>query len=287
VVLLLATGMLVAAGCNGSADQRLTRVDHRSYAIPRGAHTDLGVATFNGNVSVTAIGLGTADVVVTARASGASPADAQAALDAVQVDEEQGPGTLEITVRAAAEPPNGASHGADVDVQLPVNTSATVATSNGHVEVVNISGMVVIQTSNGAVLTRGGTGVTIATSNSAVSLTEPSGPIAVTTSNGSVDILDARDAILRVGSTDGAISFSGSLAAGEDAITTSDSPLSLKLPAGQGFTIDGNSESGTASTNVDGVTASGGSLQGSFGDGAARITARTSNESLSLTWLVP
>src|SRR5262249_40045503 len=143
LVLLLGL-LLVVPACN-AATHRVIKTDHKTFAIT--GHTDLVVNTFNGNVIVTAIGLGTADVSVTPYGTGLSDGDAQAARDAINVTVDQSGSTLTITATAVGDAPTGSSRGADVDIQVPADTATSVTSSNGQVQVINVDGPTTIKTS--------------------------------------------------------------------------------------------------------------------------------------------
>jgi hypothetical protein len=284
VLALLIGVLLLVPACN-AAQHRVIKTDHRTFAIT--GHTDLVVNTFNGNVNVTAIGLGTADVSVTPHGTGLSDANAQAALGAISVTVDQAGTTLTITATPVGDAPVGSSRGADVDVQIPADTAVSATSSNGQVQVININGPTTIRTSNGSATTRAGTGFDIETSNASVELSEPTGSIAVRTSNAGIDVLDARNASATMQTSNGPISFSGRLAAGPQSFTTSNAGLVLRFPSDQGFSITGSTSNGPATTDFPGLTAGSASITGTTGDGSAQVTAQTSNAPLSVTKLEP
>jgi hypothetical protein len=276
--------LLLVPACN-AATHRVIKTDHRTFAVT--GHTDLVVNTFNGNVTVTAIGLGTADVSVTPHGTGLSDADAQAALDAIAVTVDQSGTTLTVTATTVGDAPVGSSRGADVDIQIPADTNASVTSSNGQVQVINTDGPTTIHTSNASATTRGGTGLDVETSNGSVTLSEPTGQVIARTSNAGIDVLDARDAVATVSTSNGPISFSGQLAAGVQAFTTSNAGLVLRFPSDQGFSIDGSTSNAAATTDFPGLTTGSTTITGTTGDGSAQVMAQTSNGPLGVTKLAP
>jgi DUF4097 and DUF4098 domain-containing protein YvlB len=284
-LLTLAGVLLVAVPACNVATHRVIRTEHRTFSIT--GHTDLVVNTFNGNVTVTAIGLGTADVSVTPHGTGLTEADAQAALDAITVTIHQAGTTLTITATTVGESPIGSSRGADVDVQIPADTAASVTSSNGRVQVINLDGTTTIRTSNGSATVRGGTGLDVETSNGSIELSVPTGTIAAHSSNAGVTVLDARNAVADVSTSNGPISFSGRLIAGPHSFATSNAGLALRLPVDQGFSITGTTSNASVTTDFSGLTAGSTSISGTNGDGSAQVTARTSNGPLSVTKLTP
>jgi hypothetical protein len=283
-IVLLTAALLVVPACTAQT-HRVIRTEHQTFAIT--GHTDLVVNTFNGNVTVTAIGLGTADVSVTPHGTGFSDADANAALATIQVAVDQSGSTLTVTATSVGDAPVGSSRGADVDVQIPIDTAAAVTSSNGQVQVINVSGPTNIRTSNASATTRGGTGLEVETSNGPVTLSGPTGRISVQTSNAGIEVLDAHDGAAQMATSNGPITFSGNLAAGAHTFTTSNAGLSLRFPSDQGFSIDGSTSNGPATTNFPGLSTGSATITGTTGDGSAQISARTSNGPLSVTKLSP
>jgi DUF4097 and DUF4098 domain-containing protein YvlB len=285
-ILILALAASAVSACD-AASPRVTRNDHRVFDVASGAHTDLAVETFNGHINVTAIGDGKIDVSVTAYASAHSREVAQAALASVTTTADRGDGTLFVRAQPSGDGPLGSERGADVDVVLPRNSSLTLVTSNGRIAAINVLGYIQAATSNGEIVSRGGHDLRLNTSNGAITATQPSGLFAAITRNAAVDILGASDVSADVFSSNGAIAFSGTLGGGEHTFRTSNASLSLRLPAAQGFTIDGHTTNALATTDFAGLAVDGPSISGTVGDGSARITAETSNASLSVTRLAP
>jgi DUF4097 and DUF4098 domain-containing protein YvlB len=286
VALALAFATTALSACDAGMP-RVTRNEHRTFEVPVGAHTDVAVGTFNGHINVTAVGEGKVDVSVTAYARARSTDIAQSALDMVAVKLEQGDGTVIVTAAPSGDGPAGSERGADVDVVLPRNSSLTLVTSNGRIEAINVQGYVLATTSNGEIVTRAGHDVHLESSNGSITMSKPQGAVVARTSNAAVDILDADRVSADVFTSNGAIAFSGTLAPGDHRFQTSNAGLSLRLPADQGFSIDGHTTNATATTDFAGLTAAAGSVSGTVGDGSARITAEASNGTLSVTRLAP
>lgn len=284
VALLVA---LAALGACSVVGQRVTHVDHQVFDIAAGGHTDLTVATFNGHITVTAMGEGTADVTVTSFGSGPSTDIAQAALDSVNVRISQSVAAMNVTATPSGNGPAGGDRGADVDAILPPNASLTLTTSNGRIEAANVNGSVTATTSNGEIVSRAGHDLHLETSNGTITMSQPAGTVVAHTSNAAVDILNADGMVADVESSSGAISFSGSLGGGDQLFRTSNGSLDLRLPAGQGFSIAARSSNASVTTDFAGVIVNGASLSGTVGDGSARITAETSNGALSVLRLTP
>ncbi len=283
-LLLIAAATLGA--CNVSME-RVTRLDQRTFDIAAGAQANLTVDTFNGHITVTAMAQATADVSVTAVGTGASKDIAQSALDSVNVAITQNGATLSVAATASGDGPPGGGRGADVDITLPPNVALTLTSSNGRIEATNVNGFVHARTSNGEIVTRAGRDLDLETSNGAITMSQPAGTIVAHTSNAAVDILNADSVVADVVSSNGPISLSGSLGAGDQHFQTSNGSLDLRLPPAQGFSITAQTINGAVRTDFPGVAVNGTSVSGTTGDGSARITAETSNGAISVTRLTP
>jgi DUF4097 and DUF4098 domain-containing protein YvlB len=171
-------------------------------------------------------------------------------------------------------------------VTVPAGSALELATSNGKVSVVGITGAIRIRTSNGETTIDGATaGVDAETSNSAITVTASCGPLALASSNGKIRI-DAADAAVKATTSNGEIAFSGSLAAGPHSFETSNAAISLKLGADATFSLD--LETSNAKVRVGypvttTETAAETRLAGRVGDApAVSISARTSNAGISI-----
>jgi DUF4097 and DUF4098 domain-containing protein YvlB len=285
----LMLGMLgVAAmltGCSALGTESASRTEHQSFTVSDSAHTDLTVNTFNGNVTVVGMGEGSIDVTVTSRARGTSQDTAQAALDQIMVTITQDGSGVTVTAEpVGSSAPDGL--GADVDVTLPSDASLQLSSSNGRVEAVDVQGSITARTSNGSITTRDGHDLDLTTSNAAVTATSPAGRLAIHTTNASVDVLNAQAVAATVETSNGQLTFSGSLAPGDQQFHTSNAGISLQLPASQGFSLDGQTSNATVSSDFP-LTAAGSTISGQVGDGSARVSADTSNGTITVSTLVP
>jgi len=274
----------ILAGCSAIAGVDQTRIEHHTFQV--GSAAQLQLSTYNGSVTVTAGDDGPVDVTTTIHGR-AGVQDAAASIAAsVQVDYTQNGSVVSVTVEQPKYQPPQTSSGADVDVTLPRGSSVAVMDSNGRVSVVNVTGSITVKTSNGAVVTREGNGLDLETSNGSVTATDPAGPLTVKTSNGAVTINSANQVTASVESTNGALTFDGSLATGSHSFTTSNAAVSLALPSDQAFTIDARTSNGSVSTDFP-LTTTSDSLTGTVGSGSASIKVRTSNGALSVKKLAP
>lgn len=261
-----------------------TRVDQKSYTV--GATVQLVVTTFNGEVNVTAGGDGTLSAKVTARGSGGTQDAAQRDLANVAVDFAQNGDAVTVTAHRTDNPVSLNNSGADVEISLPRSSSLDLTTSNGRVQAVNVIGSIQVRTSNGDVVTREGHDVTVETSNGSVTASDTAGALDLRTSNGAVDVLNATDVVATIQTSNGHVAFNGTLAAGSHRMETSNASLSIALPSGATFSIDGHTSNGNVSSDFP-LTVTKDSLSGAVGSGGPSIAATTSNGNLSLTRLAP
>lgn len=186
-------------------------------------------------------------------------------------------------------------------VMLPPDVAVAVDTSSGAVAVRQRTGATVVQTSSGAIEVGPVTGhVDLRTSSGSVRASEVSGSATVTTSSGKIELVRIGGDV-RATSTSGAISIteagakvSAQATSGAVRLTTSQvagsydlgsvsSSVRLEIPASAGVTVDARSSSGTVSgprwlTIGEGRN----SGTGTQGDGAHRVSIRTSSGSISV-----
>jgi DUF4097 and DUF4098 domain-containing protein YvlB len=152
-----------------------------------------------------------------------------------------------------------------VTLLVPAATRLELETSNGPISVSDVSG-----------------GVDARTSNGPVTLAGTSGAVAIETSNGPVTVGATDPVTLDVHTSNGGITFDGSLQPGDTVLETSNGPVELRLPADAAFTIDATTSNNKVSSEfaADGATTES-ELRDTFGapDQAAgtSVTVRTSN----------
>jgi DUF4097 and DUF4098 domain-containing protein YvlB len=157
-----------------------------------------------------------------------------------------------------------------VTLLVPTPTPLELLTSNGPINVQGISGGVDARTSNGPVELRG-----------------VGGGLAVETSNGPVTVSTTAPVALDVHTSNGGITFDGSLQPGDATLETSNGPVDLLLPPDAAFTIEATTSSSksTSQFEIEGTT-SDTELRGTVGApeqaAATRITVRTSNGPITL-----
>lgn len=281
---LLLVLVAALAGCTVTGSVIETEQQRESFEV--GEAPTVIVETFNGRILVTVAADGVVDARVTRRGSGISTAAAQRDLENVAVTYERGPGDrLSITARRIGNHQTLGNSGADVEVTVPARSSVELRTSNGRVESANVEGSVVVRTSNGPVITRGGRDVDLDTTNGQISVSNPEGRVSLRTSNGGIDILAAEDVTITAQTSNDPITFSGTLAPGVHRFATSNGHIALTLPGDASFTFDGQTSNGAVRTEFVDLEVTDSSISGRTGEDptpAVAIIARTSNGDLAV-----
>ena len=138
---------------NGS----VVATEQERRTIPADEAPFILVETFNGRISVQGGADPVVEVRITRRGSGTSQDRAERDLENVRIDVETAPDRIAITARRTGDPSaSPGNSGADLEVIVPAGASVELRTSNGRVEAANVTGSIVVRTSNGPVTTRGG-----------------------------------------------------------------------------------------------------------------------------------
>lgn len=181
------------AGCNVGPKHWIE--DQREFSIPAASLEQLEVLTHNGDVQV--IGQTDVDQVavkVRIRAGGATPDDAQAALDAIDLRSETAGAAHKLHWKWIGD--KAPSWGASVafDVELPGRLVTRVETHNGKVTARDLAAKTSLKSHNGGVMATHLTGpIDVETHNGRIEVQTSNGDIALRTHNGRVAI-DTRGA---------------------------------------------------------------------------------------------
>ncbi|CAN5778947.1 hypothetical protein BH24CHL8_BH24CHL8_04320 [soil metagenome] len=243
------------------------------------------VETFNGRISVITGGDTTIEARVVRRGSGRSQEEAERDLARVELSVVQEGSQVTIAVRRNDDALSPGNSGADVELTVPIESSLELRTSNGRIESANVTGSVVARSSNGGVTIRNATDVDAETSNGPLTVAESSGRLDLRTSNGELDIVSAEDAIIRAETSNGSLSFSGTLDPGDHQFQTSNASLSLMLSPDAEFSIDGHTSNASISSGFATLTVGDDSLTGTStedGEPDVHIRAETSNGDLTV-----
>ncbi len=243
------------------------------------------VETFNGRISVITGGEMTIEARVVKRGSGRSQGEAERDLSRLELSIVEEGSQVTIAVRRTDDALSLGNSGADIELAVPVDSSLELRTSNGRIESANVTGSVIARSSNGGVTIRDATDVDAETSNGPLTVAESSGRLDLRTSNGELDIVSAEDALIRAETSNGSLSFSGTLDPGDHLFRTSNASLSLMLSADAEFAIDGHTSNARISSGFPPLTVGDDSLTGTStedGEPGVRIRAETSNGDLTV-----
>jgi predicted small lipoprotein YifL len=242
------------------------------------------VEMFNGPIEVRAGAVGRVTATVETTGVGGSNAEAEADRARIQVTLDANPDGS-VLLRAVYQPNPGSPNNREASavVEVPPDAALDLRTSNGTVTTSGISGPIDVRTSNGAANLAGPeSGANVRTTNGAVEI-DGTGLLDVQTTNGSVSIRGT-DATLSVRTSNGDVSFDGTLSDSPQRVATTNNPITIRLPATAGFTIDARTTN--AEVVLDGFTlkttapATEVAKQGIVGVGGPWLVLRTSNASI-------
>ncbi len=184
-------------------------------------------------------------------------------------------------------------NGMVVDYQIHVPAHADLApinSSNGRIEVTGIAGQFDLSTSNGIITARDVDGTVAAqTANGRVSVIGGSGVLRLSSSNGLVEVHDVRASGIDLHTSNGRVSFAGSLASGsKNNVETSNGTVVMTLPPDSALNVDLRSGNGSVTVGFPVTTSPNGqnkrnAVQGVIARPDADLTVHTGNGSITLT----
>jgi Toastrack DUF4097 len=197
---------------------------HYTYPLKDGG--SLSVENFNGAVEITGWNQNTVEI------SGSKYASTEQLRDSIKIDVNHSDSA--ITIRAIHPFESHGNMGARFVIKVPRKTELDrIISSNGHIEVHDVSGKVSLRTSNGRINAVGVDGsLDASTSNGHITVEETAGgksPIHLRTSNGPIDVRTDQPLL------------------GELHASTSNGSITVKLPAATAARI-------RASTSNSGIT---------------------------------
>jgi hypothetical protein len=301
-VVLLAAATAMLMGCDLEAWGPASRYKedfHHTYPLKSGGR--LYLENFNGPVEISGWERETADI------SGTKYASTPEVRDALKIDIVTTGDSIRIrTVRPSGHRGN---MGASFVIKVPRQTAleriessngsihvddiqgdARLRTSNGKVEVARLRGALEARTSNGSVELQDVEGPAVLhTSNSAIRAQDVRGAFEATTSNGSIraSLSDVeRRRPLKLVTSNGSIDLTvDGLRDNEIEAKTSNSPITLRLPASIAANVKAHTSSSSITSDFD-VTSKGRSsknrLEGTIGGGGPLLDLVTSNGSIKL-----
>ncbi len=178
----------------------------------------------------------------------------------------------------------------DYEIQVPAQSDlAPVRTGNGAINVTGIAGRHDLASSNGTISVAQFDGALSAqTSNGRVTVHDGRGALDLRTSNGIVDVQNVQAQGLELHTSNGRVSFTGSLASGShNTLDVGNGSVSLTLPPESALSVDLRAGNGSVNVNGFAVATTGASqrnaVQGVIGRADATLTVRAGNGSITLS----
>lgn len=280
---------LLATGCTNSIRVQ----EDFSRQVDWAGYDTVIVRTSNGAIDV-APDAGASSVLIKGVkfATGSSEEDARAALGKLEVTaaaQADNPRTLLVELRVPAELV-GRSVGASINVRVPQAVAADLTTNNGGVHARGLRRAVKAVTTNGRIDVQDVAGDVSATStNGTVAARGVQGRCALQTTNGDVE-LDARDGDVSAVTTNGSIRATAAPPAeGQVSLRTTNGSIHAAVPPNLKGQLDMSCTNGRVTTEIKDMSFTNPrtdrrSFEATMnGGGAGKVTARTTNGSVTLT----
>lgn len=257
VLALMACGLLAAALAVGAALTGLSRFE-RGVSLPMdtgvrevetrtfetGATPRLVVRNQNGGTEVR-VGEGTSiRVEATKKATGPNP---EQKLAGIQLDMNQSGETVRLSYEYNGPRSLLSQGGAAVDfaVTVPRGTLIDVDADNGAITVDGVAAAVNARSDNGAITIRNVEApIVVSTNNGRITLNRTRGRLEAQTNNGALEATEAQADNLRLESSNGAVTFDGSLSEGTHTIRSNNGRVAVTLPADQRLRVDIQTDNG-------------------------------------------
>jgi hypothetical protein len=201
-----------------------------------------------------------------------------------------------VDVRATAPAPGG-RRWVKLDVSVPRTSVLRVHTQGGAVRVEGVGGPVTASTQGGAIRVDGAAGLAhLDTMGGSVTVSNHQGAVTARTKGGGVKLggklagevdaetmggsiqIDGADGPVRAQTMGGSVKVSGALR-GDSTLSTVGGSVSVRLTRGSKLKVSGSGSS--ASTDIDGLQATRGRVEGTIGDGSdGNLTLHTSGGSV-------
>jgi DUF4097 and DUF4098 domain-containing protein YvlB len=290
------------AGCEdfdiniGSSD-RYREDFHFSYPLSTGG--SLRLDNFNGTVEISGWDKNTVDI------DGTKYASTEYRLKEIKIDITPSAGS--ITIRTLPPLDHRGNAGARYTIHVPRKTElAGIVSSNGAIRVEDVEGNSHLRTSNGSVRAARLTGpLDVQTSNGSVEVSEITGDTTLRSSNGSiraevrkgrfaattsnssitVHLMGTDTSPVHLDSNNGHIELTMD-AAREVRASTSNSSITVRLPADVGASVDAHTSNSSITCDFD-ISVHGGEiskhrLEGTIGKGGPLLDLGTSNGSIKI-----
>jgi DUF4097 and DUF4098 domain-containing protein YvlB len=154
----LALASLVSTGCDiVTADLKSeeTSTWHKTYTLDANGRVE--IANVNGKITVEASADNTVDITATKKARGATPEAAKAALERATIAEDVNPSLVKIDTKITRMEGivfNNGNLQVEYRVKVPTGAEVRFVTTNGGIEVSDLTGRVHAETTNGGVTAR-------------------------------------------------------------------------------------------------------------------------------------
>ena len=244
----LMLGALTLLGLTGCVlPEEATLEMTASFAVGEGA-VDLEIVSSNGRATVLGVeGQATVEVTATLRSRGSTLTEAMLRVAQINVEMTQDGNQIVLRYDAGDHPLDVRLYsGVDFQVTVPVLTNVGAETSNGRIEIRDLSGILFLETSNGRI----DVADTLAelharTSNGRIAVEHVEGILDLRTSNGKIE-MEGVDGIVDAQTSNGAIRFSGMLIPEADhRMVTSNSRIDLAIRSDASLIIDAETSNGS------------------------------------------
>jgi len=256
--LILAAGLLallgaalVLSGCGEISIHEANRVVTGSFDVT--GPVDLDVWTSNGRVTVRGVeGQASVEVIATLHSRGDTQIAATNRVMQIVVEMNHDGNHIELSYDASAHPWDVRRYsGVDFEVTVPTTADVEIDTSNGRIEIDELTGIFELDTSNGTIEVSDGLGeVHASTSNGQIDVARFEGILELDTSNGRIEMENV-DGIVDAQTSNGRIAFGGRLVEGVDhRMVTSNGRIDVALPSDTRMIIEARTSNSTISTNL-------------------------------------
>lgn len=284
----LSVALVGAGGCAVSID-RQGYIEHKGQSFQATSRLELHLTTFDGEIEVQS--WDRPEIFVDVEKRG----EDKAAVDRIQVNVEHSGNR--VSIEAVNPDVRHASLGFFLSsrvrfiASVPKDTDLVIASNDGSLSVIRVSGRIDLRTSDGNVHATETDGkLTAHSSDGTIELENVSGQVDVETSDGSMRI-SGTPSSLHARTGDGAAVLrvrDGARLAEDWLVETEDGSISVELPAGLDADLDadpgddGHVRNHLSLTNVTGGTNDEPRLRGRLGAGGHRLTVRTGDGTITL-----
>ena len=202
LIVPLALAAFVSAGCDiVTADLRSEESStwHKTYTLDANGRVEIG--NVNGKITVEASSGNTVDVTATKKARGATPEAAKAALERATITEDVSGARVKIDTKIARMEGivfNTGNLQVEYRVKVPAGAEVRFVTTNGGIEVSDLTGRVYAETTNGGVTARNiGGQIDASTTNGGLDIDlarVPDGGVKLECTNGGIRVRLPKDA---------------------------------------------------------------------------------------------